>query len=99
VASLLISPSPTRDRLTSDVYLPTDLEEPVAALEAALAATIEAEPLEAKVRKAIRAGSFKPGLLVGGGVDAVYDVRRLPPGCLRLMNSRCSGAAANCATR
>ena len=73
VASLLISPSPTRDRLTSDVYLPTDLEEPVAALEAALAATIEAEPLEAKVRKAIRAGSFKPGLLVGGGVDAVYD--------------------------
>jgi len=72
VASLLISPSPTRDRLTSDVYLPTDLEEPVAALEAALAATIEAEPLEAKVRKAIRAGSFKPGLLVGGGVDAVY---------------------------
>ena len=73
VASLLISPSPTRDRLTSDVYLPTDLEEPVAALEAALAATIEAEPIEAKVRKAIRAGSFKPGLLVGGGVDAVYD--------------------------
>jgi len=73
VASLLISPSPTRDRLTSDVYLPTDLEEPVAALEAALAATIEAEPLETKVRKAMRAGSFKPGLLVGGGVDAVYD--------------------------
>jgi acyl-CoA dehydrogenase len=73
VASLLISPSPTRDRLTSNVYLPTDLDEPVAALEAALAATIEAEPLEAKVRKAIRAGSFKPGLLGGGGVDAVYD--------------------------
>ena len=45
----------------------------VAALEAALAATIEAEPLEAKVRKAIRAGSFNPGLLGGGGVYAVYD--------------------------
>jgi acyl-CoA dehydrogenase len=36
VARLLIEPSATRDRLTSDVYLPTDLEEPVAALEAAL---------------------------------------------------------------
>ena len=74
VASLLIAPSPTRDRLTSDVYLPTDLEEPVGALEAALLATIEAEPIEAKLRKALKSGSFKPGLIVGGGVDALYDV-------------------------
>ena len=74
VASLLIAPSPTRDRLTSDVYLPTDVEEPVGALEAALLATIEAEPIEAKLRKALKSGSFKPGLIVGGGVDALYDV-------------------------
>ncbi|TXG93370.1 MAG: acyl-CoA dehydrogenase [Zoogloea sp.] len=74
VATLLINPSATRDRLTSDVYLPTDVEEPVGALEAALHATIEAEPVEAKVRRAIKSGQFKPGLLVGGGVDALYDV-------------------------
>ena len=74
VASLLIAPSPTRDRLTSDVYLPTDVEEPVGALEAALLATIEAEPIEARLRKALKSGSFKPGLIVGGGVDALYDV-------------------------
>ena len=74
VATLLINPSATRDRLTSDVYLPTDVEEPVGALEAALKATIEAEPIEAKVRRAVKEGHFKPGLLVGGGVDALYDV-------------------------
>ena len=72
VARLLIEPSATRDRLTADVYLPTDLEEPVAALEAAFAATVEAEPVEAKLRRAIKAGQFKPGLLIGGGVDAIY---------------------------
>ena len=79
VASLLIAPSPTRDRLTSDVFLPTDLEEPVAALEAALAATIESEPIEAKIRQAVKSGQFLPGLLVGGGVDALY-VRALKAG-------------------
>ncbi|MBR0567930.1 acyl-CoA dehydrogenase [Azoarcus sp. L1K30] len=72
VAKLLIEPSASRDRLTADVYLPTDLDEPVAALEAALLATVEAEPIEAKVKQAMRAGSFEPGLLVGGGVDALW---------------------------
>ena len=72
VAALLITPSATRDRLTSDVYLPTDIEEPVGALEAALAATIAAEPIEAKLKQAQRDGSFKPGLLTGGDVDEVW---------------------------
>lgn len=72
VARLLIEPSATRDRLSADVYLPTDLEEPVAALEAAFVATVEAEPVEAKLRRAIKAGHFKPGLMIGGGVDAIY---------------------------
>ena len=72
VASLLLAPSATRDRLTADVHLPADVEEPVGALEAALAATIAAEPIEAKVRAAQRTGRFEPGLLVGGGVDALW---------------------------
>ncbi|THF62916.1 acyl-CoA dehydrogenase [Pseudothauera nasutitermitis] len=71
VARLLIEPSATRDRLTSDVYLPTDPEEPVGALEAALAATIEAEPIEAKLKRAQRDGSFRPGVVIGG-VDAMW---------------------------
>ncbi|MCC4114149.1 acyl-CoA dehydrogenase [Aromatoleum toluclasticum] len=73
VAKLLIEPSATRDRLTSDVYLTDDVEEPVGALEAALAATIAAEPIEAKVRRAQKEGRFEPGLTVGGGVDAVWQ--------------------------
>ncbi len=72
VARLLIEPSPTRDRLTADVYLPKDVEDPVGALEAALAATLEAEPIEAKVRKAEKEGRFAPGLLVGGSVDEIW---------------------------
>ena len=72
VAALLIEPSATRDRLTSDVYLPEDIEEPVAALEAALVATIAAEPIESKLKQARRSGAFEPGLMTGGDVDEVW---------------------------
>ena len=72
VASLLIDPSATRDRLTADVHLPDDIEEPVGALEAALLATVEAEPIEAKLKQAQRSGSFQPGLMTGGDVDEVW---------------------------
>ncbi len=71
VAKLLIAPSPTRDRLTADVHLPTNLDEPLGALEAALAATIQAEPVEAKLKAAQKDGRFDPGLLTGG-VDAIW---------------------------
>jgi acyl-CoA dehydrogenase len=73
VARLLIEPSATRDRLTADVYLPDDVEEPAGALEAALLATIAAEPVEAKIKQAQKQGHFDPGLLVGGGVDALWQ--------------------------
>lgn len=71
VAKLLIEPSATRDRLTADVFVPEDVEDPLGALEAALVATVEAEPIEAKVRKAQKAGRFDPGVAIGG-VDAVW---------------------------
>ncbi|MDE2258876.1 MAG: acyl-CoA dehydrogenase [Betaproteobacteria bacterium] len=58
VARLLITPSPTRDRLTACCYLPANAEEPVGALEWALAATLEAEPIEARIREAEKAGRF-----------------------------------------
>ena len=71
-----VEPSATRDRLTSDVYLPEDIEEPVAALEAALVATIAAEPIESKLKQARRSGAFEPGLMTGGDVDEVWHRAR-----------------------
>ncbi len=56
VARLLIAPSETRDRLTAGIYLPRDEADPIGCLEAALAATIEAEAIETKVRTARKDG-------------------------------------------
>ena len=55
VAELLIAPSPTRDRLTADMYLPQH-DDIINTLEHALEATIAAEAIEAKVRAAVKAG-------------------------------------------
>ena len=56
VAKLLIEPSAARDRLTAESYLPKIESEAVGALELALAATIAAEPIEAKIRAAEKSG-------------------------------------------
>jgi acyl-CoA dehydrogenase len=58
VAKLLIQPSAARDRLTAECYLPLTESEPVGAIELALAATLEAEAIEAKIREAEKAGRF-----------------------------------------
>jgi acyl-CoA dehydrogenase len=58
VANALIGPSATRDRLTAECYLPTSEDEPVGAIELALQATLVAEPIEAKIREAEKAGRF-----------------------------------------
>ncbi|HRD33680.1 MAG TPA: acyl-CoA dehydrogenase [Rhodocyclaceae bacterium] len=76
VAGLLIAPSPTRDRLTAAVHVPTDLEQPLGALEAALRATIEAEPIEARIRLARKQGRFVPAPSLTGDVDAVWSQAR-----------------------
>ncbi|WP_126445015.1 acyl-CoA dehydrogenase [Sulfuricystis multivorans] len=57
-ARLLLEPSATRDRLTAECFLPRDENEPVGAIELALAATLAAEPIETKIRTAERAGRF-----------------------------------------
>jgi acyl-CoA dehydrogenase len=59
VAKLLIEPSATRDRLTAETYLPKVATEAIGAVELALAATIEAEPIEAKIRAAEKAGALE----------------------------------------
>lgn len=58
VARLLIEPSATRDRLTAETYLPKVETEAIGAVEMALVATIEAEPIEAKIRAAEKSGAL-----------------------------------------
>ena len=58
VAKLLISPSAARDRLTAETYVPKVETEAVGAVELALKATIEAEPIEAKIRAAEKEGKL-----------------------------------------
>jgi len=58
VAQLMIAPSATRDRLTAETYLPDAAGEAIAALERALEATIDAEPIDHKIRAAEKEGLF-----------------------------------------
>ncbi len=58
VARLLIEPSATRDRLTAGMYLREDEGDALGVIELALAATLAAEPVEARMRDALRAGTF-----------------------------------------
>ena len=60
VASLLIAPSATRDRLTAGIYLPKDESEVIGCLEAALKAALGAEGAEQKIRVAQKDGRLAP---------------------------------------
>jgi len=71
VAKLLLEPSATRDRLTAGMYASTTADNPVAQIERALAATLAAEPIEAKIRAAVKEGRFDPKVPAGGGLDAL----------------------------
>ncbi|CFU58391.1 acyl-CoA dehydrogenase [Bordetella pertussis] len=59
VAQLLIAPGAARDRLTASCFIPANENEPVGALEQALAAAIAAEPLEARIRAAEKSGDLE----------------------------------------
>ncbi|MEO8137233.1 MAG: acyl-CoA dehydrogenase, partial [Betaproteobacteria bacterium] len=58
VASLLIEPSATRDRLTRGMFIAADPDDPVALIEAALTANVAAEGIEARIRAATKAGTI-----------------------------------------
>ena len=53
---LLIQPSAVRSRLIAGIYLPKDENDLMGKLEAAMHAVIAAEPVDAKVRAAKKAG-------------------------------------------
>jgi len=69
VARLLIAPGATRDRLTEGMFLPQQGEDPVRDHELALEAAVAAEPIEDKLRAAIREGRFAPKLAPGRGAE------------------------------
>ncbi|MGH8728389.1 MAG: acyl-CoA dehydrogenase [Burkholderiales bacterium] len=58
VARLLIQPSALRDRLTAGMFVPRDENDAVGALDAALELAVAAEPTEAEIRSAVRAGTI-----------------------------------------
>src|SRR5207248_2154414 len=56
VAKLLIEPSATRDRLTAGMFISSSEENAVGAIELALAATLTADPIDAKIKDAVKSG-------------------------------------------
>jgi acyl-CoA dehydrogenase len=58
VATLLMQPGAARDRLTAGIYIPDDEQDPVGALEAALASTLACEPLQVKLQEASKSGQL-----------------------------------------
>ncbi len=58
VSKLLMQPGEARDRLTAGIFLPSSEEDAVGALEAALASTLECEPLQARLHAARRTGQL-----------------------------------------
>src|SRR5205085_2494767 len=62
VCNLVLQPGPSRERLTAGMFISTDASDPVATLEAALVAVIEAEPIEQKLRAARKSATPASGL-------------------------------------
>jgi acyl-CoA dehydrogenase len=58
IAALLMQPGAARDRLTAGMYLPTNEQDAVCALEAALASTLACEPLQAELEQARKSGKL-----------------------------------------
>jgi acyl-CoA dehydrogenase len=71
VAKLLIAPSATRDRLTDGMFVPATGDDPVRDHELALQATVAVEPIEERLRVALKKGRFAPRLAPGQGAEAI----------------------------
>jgi len=53
-ATVLMTPGAARDRLTRDIYLPRDPNDPVGLVEHAFELTLKAEPVEIRIGKALK---------------------------------------------
>ncbi len=74
VARILIRPGAARDRLTHDCYVPKDAMEPVGAIEAAFAASLGTQAIDAKIRQFEKSGRLadNPAANVRDIAQAVY---------------------------
>jgi acyl-CoA dehydrogenase len=70
-AKLVLEPGPARDRLTDGIYRARGDADATAILEAAFLATVACEPIEKKLREAVKAGA----LAVRSGVDTAALAR------------------------
>jgi acyl-CoA dehydrogenase len=73
VAGILMEPSPLRDRLTAGLFIPKDTSDPLGRLEDALNKATAAEPVEKKLREAVKNGRLQTQaeeLLLEEGVRA-----------------------------
>jgi acyl-CoA dehydrogenase len=66
-AKILLEPGAARDRLTDGIYVPKNESDPAGNLEAAFVAAIACEPIDEKLRKAVKKGKIvaKPGIDLG----------------------------------
>ncbi len=60
VARAVLEPGAVRDRLTRDIFIPRDPEDPVGVLEYTLEKVVAARDLERTLRKAIKRGTIRP---------------------------------------
>jgi acyl-CoA dehydrogenase len=61
VAQILITPGAARDRLTAGAYIPRREDDVVGRLDYAMDAAVAAEPMEQKLRRAVREGRLRDG--------------------------------------
>jgi acyl-CoA dehydrogenase len=61
VASILITPCAARDRLTEGAYIPRREDDVIGRLDLAMEAAVKAEPLEQKLRRAMREKKIADG--------------------------------------
>jgi acyl-CoA dehydrogenase len=66
-AKIALEPGAARDRLTAGMYVPKDESDITGKLEAAFAAAIACEPIDEKIRKAVKKGKMapRPGVELG----------------------------------
>jgi acyl-CoA dehydrogenase len=70
-ARIVLEPGAARDRLTAGMYIGKGEADPTGVLEAAFLATIACEPIEKKLREAVKSGAIEPR----SGVDTAATAR------------------------
>jgi len=66
-AKIVLEPGAARDRLTAGIYVPKNESDPAGNLEAAFLAAIACEPIDEKLRRAVKKGKIdpRPGIDLG----------------------------------